>query len=200
MERLPLEGRTILIITEQGFGDALQFIRYAPVLKGQGARVIFECPEKLVKLLDGCPGIDMLIPQGAPLPPYDVYAPLLTVPGLTGTSLDRIPNLVPYLRPDPRLVDKWRAELSGYREFKLAINWQGNRQYAGDFHRSIPLRFFEPLARVPGVRLFSIQKNDGVEQLPQITGKFEVTELGKRQINVLLGSGLIEEKSYAACS
>ena len=92
------------------------------------------------------------------------------MPGLTGTSLDRIPNLVPYLRPDPRLVDKWRAELSGYREFKVAINWQGNRQYAGDFHRSIPLRFFEPLARVPGVRLFSIQKNDGVEQLPQIAG------------------------------
>ena len=62
----------------------------------------------------------------------------------------------------------------------MAINWQGNRQYAGDFHRSIPLRFFEPLARVPGVRLFSIQKNDGVEQLPQVAGRFEVTELGSR--------------------
>src|SRR5690348_7562486 len=95
----PLEGRTILVITEQGFGDVLQFIRYAPILKAQGARVIFECPEKLVKLLDGCPGIDVLLPQGAPLPAYDVYAPLLTVPGLVGASLDRIPNEVPYIHP-----------------------------------------------------------------------------------------------------
>jgi len=157
----PLEGRTILLITEQGFGDVLQFIRYAPILKAQGARVVFEC-------------------QGAPLPAYDVYAPLLTIPGLTATSLDRIPNGVPYLQPDPQLVAKWRDELAGYREFKVGINWQGNPKYAGDFHRSVPLRFFEPLARVPGVRLFSLQKNDGVDQLAQIAAKFEVTELGSR--------------------
>ena len=60
----PLKGRTILVITEQGFGDVLQFIRYAPILKAQGARVIFECPEKLIKLLDGSPGVDVLLPQG----------------------------------------------------------------------------------------------------------------------------------------
>ena len=176
----PLNGRTILLITEQGFGDVMQFIRYAPVLKAQGARVIFECPEKLIKLVTGCAGVDVLIPQGAPLPPYDVYAPLLTIPGLVGTSIDKTPNEVPYIRPDPQLVEKWRNELSGHHEFKVGINWQGNIKYAGDFHRSIPLKFFEPLARVPGVRLFSLQKNDGVEQLSQIAGKFEVTELGSR--------------------
>jgi tetratricopeptide (TPR) repeat protein len=176
----PLKGRTVLLITEQGFGDVLQFIRYAPVLKAQGARVIFECPEKLIKLLEGSPGVDVLLQQGAPLPPYDVYAPLLTVPGLVGTSLDQVPNQVPYLHPDPKLVEKWRDELSGYHEFKVGINWQGNPKYAGDFHRSIPLKCFEPLARVPGVRLFSLQKNDGIDQLAQIAGKFEVTELGSR--------------------
>ncbi len=176
----PLEGRTILLVTEQGFGDVLQFVRYAPLLKAQGAKVLLECPERLIRLLQGCPGIDALIPQGAPLPHYDVYAPLLTVPGLTATAVDRIPAPVPYLRPDPALVEKWRAELSGYREFKVAINWQGNPRYAGDYHRSIPLKFFEPLARIPGVRLFSIQKNDGVEQLKQVADRFEVIELGSR--------------------
>ncbi len=158
----------------------MQFIRYAPVLKSQGARVIFECPEKLIKLVTGCPGVDVLIPQGAPLLAYDVYAPLLTVPGLVGTSLGRIPNQVPYIPTDSNLVDKWRRELSNYPEFKVGINWQGNPKYAGDYHRSVPLKFFEPIARVPGVRLFSLQKNDGVEQLAQIAGKFEVTELGGR--------------------
>ena len=102
------------------------------------------------------------------------------MPGLVGTSLDQIPNQVPYLHPDPKLVEKWRNELSGYREFKVAINWQGNPKYAGDFHRSVPLKFFEQLARVPGVRLFSIQKYDGVDQLAQIAGKFEVVDLGSR--------------------
>jgi hypothetical protein len=142
--------------------------------------VIFECPEKLIKLVTGCAGVDVLIPQGAPLPPYDVYAPLLTIPGLVGTSIEKTPNEVPYIRPDPQLVEKWRNELSGHHEFKVGINWQGNSKYAGDFHRSIPLKFFEPLARVPGVRLFSLQKNEGVDQLSQIAGKFEVTELGSR--------------------
>ncbi len=176
----PLEGRTILLITEQGFGDVMQFIRYMPILKAQGARVIFECPEKLIKLVSKCPGIDVLIPQGAPIPHYDVYAPLLTIPGLVGTSLERIPNRVPYLHPEPELVEKWRKEVSGFDGFKVGINWQGNTKYAGDFHRSIPLKFFEPLGRVPGVRLFSLQKNEGVEQLQQIAGKFEVTEFGSR--------------------
>jgi hypothetical protein len=157
-----LEGRTILLITEQGFGDVMQFIRYMPILK---ARVIFECPEKLTKLVSKCPGIDVLIPQGAPIPHYDVYAPLLTIPGLVGTSPERIPNRVPYLNPDSGLVEKWRKELSAFEGFKVGINWQGNAKYAGDFHRSIPLKFFDPLGRVPGVKLFSLQKNDGVEQL-----------------------------------
>ena len=58
--------------------------------------------------------------------PDFVAAPLLTVPGLTDTSLDRVPNQVPRLRPDPRLVDKWRTKLSGYRKFKMAIKWRSN--------------------------------------------------------------------------
>jgi hypothetical protein len=124
--------------------------------------------------------VDQLIPQGAPLPPYDVYAPLLTVPGLVGTAVDRVPNQVPYLFPNPQLVEKWRRELSGDREFKVGINWQGNPRYAGDFHRSMPLKFFELLAQVPGVRLLSLQKNEGTEQLSQIAGQFAVTDLGGR--------------------
>jgi hypothetical protein len=109
-----------------------------------------------------------------------LYAPLLTVPGVVDTSLDKVANQVPYITPDSALVDKWHRELSNYSEFKVGINWQGNPKYAGDFHRSIPLKFFESLARVPCVRLFSLQKNDGIEQLQQIAGTFDVTELGSR--------------------
>ncbi len=178
----PLSGRRILLITEQGLGDTLQFVRFCPVLKRQGAgAVILECPERLVKLLSRSPGIDHLIPQGQPLPEYDVYCPLMNVPGLTATSVEAIPADVPYIVPDPELVERWRGELAGVPELKVGINWQGNPKYAGDRHRSIPLAQFEPLARVPGVRLFSLQKNAGLEQLAALQGRFPVTDLGSRQ-------------------
>lgn len=176
----PIEGRRILLIAEQGHGDTFQFLRYARLLKARGATVIFECPEPLVKLLSRVPEIDQLIPRGQPIPDYDVYAPLLTLPGLMSTSVAAIPAEVPYLQADPDLVEHWRRELADVAEFKVGINWQGNPGYAGDRHRSIPLAHFAPLAKVPGVKLFSLQKNHGVEQLKGIEGKFPVIDLGGR--------------------
>ncbi len=177
----PLAGRRILLITEQGFGDTMQFVRFAPLLKRQGAgAVILECPEKLVKLLSRTAGIDQLVPQGKPLPEYDVYCALLNVPGLTATSIEAIPADVPYIFADPELVEHWRRELAVSPGFKVGINWQGNPKYAGDRHRSIPLAHFEPISRVPGVKLFSIQKNDGRDQLDALAGKFTLTDLGRR--------------------
>ncbi len=176
----PLAGRRILLITEQGFGDTLQFVRFAPLLKRQGAgAVILECPEKLIKLLSRSPGIDHLVPQGKPLPDYDVYCALMNVPGLTAASVEAILAEVPYIFPDPELVAHWKRELAGIPGLKVGINWQGNPKYAGDTHRSIPLAIFEPLSRVPGVRLFSLQKYAGLEQLDALGGEFPVTDLGR---------------------
>jgi len=177
----PLAGRRILLITEQGFGDTLQFVRFAPLLKRQGAgAVILECPDKLIKLLSRSPGIDQLVPQGKPLPEYDVYCALMNVPGLTATSVEAIPAEVPYIIPDQDLVAHWKRELAGIPGLKVGINWQGNPKYAGDRHRSVPLAHFEPLSRIPGVRLLSLQKNAGLEQLDALAGKFPVTDLGRK--------------------
>src|SRR5207302_4380262 len=82
----PLDGRTILLHAEQGLGDTLQFIRYAPLVKERGGRVVVACQAALVPLLANCPGMDRLIADG-PLPPFDVHAPLLSLPGIFGTSL-----------------------------------------------------------------------------------------------------------------
>jgi len=142
--------------------------------------VILECAEKLIKLLSRSPGIDHLIPQGKPLPDYDVYCPLMNVPGLTATSVEAIPADVPYIFPDPELVERWKQELAGEPGLKVGINWQWNPKYAGDRHRSIPLTLYEPLSRIPGVRLFSLQKNAGLEQLDAMKGKLAVVELGRR--------------------
>src|SRR5208283_1608123 len=83
----PLKGRTILLHPEQGLGDVIQFIRYAPLVKQAGARVLVECPKPLVRLLAGCRGVDELIGRGDDLPPFDTHAPLLSLPGIFGTSL-----------------------------------------------------------------------------------------------------------------
>jgi tetratricopeptide (TPR) repeat protein len=176
----PLQGRTILLHAEQGFGDAIQFIRYAPLVKQAGARVLVECRKPLVRLLAGCRGVDALIGRGDDPPLFDVQAPLLSLPGIFRTSLGTIPVDVPYLFADPGLVAQWRQELGGIAGFKIGIAWQGNPKFSGDRGRSIPVGHFEPLASLPGTHFFSLQKGAGVEQLQDAAGRFPITEVGSR--------------------
>ncbi len=176
----PLQGRTILLHAEQGFGDTIQFIRYASLVKQAGASVLVECQKPLVRLLAGCRGVDALIGQGDDLPPFDVQAPLLSLPGIFHTSLGTIPADVPYLFAESGLVKHWQQELGGVAGFKVGIAWQGNPTFPDDRGRSIPAGCFVPLASLPGTRFFSLQKGAGVEQLQDVAGQFPITELGSR--------------------
>ena len=143
----------------------MQFIRYVPQVKEQGGKVIVECQPQLEKLLADFQGIDQLIPTGAPLPPFDFQAPLLSLPGVFRTTLDTIPCNVPYLHAKTDLVSHWRGKLPLSDCFKIGIAWQGNLANPTDRQRSIPLRFFERLAQVEGVQLISLQKGSGADQL-----------------------------------
>ena len=176
----PLDGRTILVHAEQGLGDTLQFIRYAPLVHQRGGRVILVCQPPLIRLLTRSPGIERLVAQGEALPEYDVHVPLMSLPGLLGTTLESVPADVPYLDAEPQLVEAWRHRLGSYPGFKVGIVWQGNPKFRLDRLRSIPLAQFAPLARVPGVHLFSLQKGPGAEQLAAVTDRFPVTDLGRR--------------------
>jgi hypothetical protein len=179
----PLAGRSILLRTEQGLGDTLHFIRYAPLVKAQGGRVLVECTEPLLPLLSGCPGIDRLVPRSLEARvPFDVQVPLLSLPHLLGTTLATVPANVPYLFADTQLLQQWRQELRAYSGFKIGIAWQCNpkldQQRARVAQRSIPLVEFAPLGRLVGVSLFSLQRGAGTEQLPQVTSLFPITDLG----------------------
>jgi hypothetical protein len=173
----PLDGRRILLHLEQGLGDTLQFIRYAPLVKARGGTVLLECPVELMPLLSRCQGIDRLLARGDELPAFDVHAPLLSLPLLCRTTLTTIPARLTYLFADPDVVDHWRRDLASVSAFKIGIVWQGNPDYVNDRYRSIPLAEFEPLARVPGVRLYSLQKGKGTDQLRALAGRFEIVEL-----------------------
>ncbi len=174
----PLEGRTILLYAEQGLGDTLQFVRYAPLVRAGGGRVVLQCQDALLPLLARTPGIDALVGHSASPPPFDVYVPLVSLPGLVGTTLSNIPTEIPYLFADPDLVAHWRRELAPVRGFRVGIAWQGSPQHPWDRHRSVPLSHFEPLARVPGVRLISLQQGPGTEQLTSLADRFPVLSLG----------------------
>jgi tetratricopeptide (TPR) repeat protein len=198
----PLDGRTILLQAEQGLGETLQFVRYAALVKRRGGTVVFACPRPLLGLLAACPGIDRLVPADGEPPPCDVQVSLLSLPGIFGTTLAAVPAEVPYLAADPALVARWRWELAGrggrppglpkdegrpgglppppFPGLRVGLAWQGNTRYRLDRYRSVPLRYFAPLARVPGVRLFSLQKGPGSEQLRDLPADCPVIDLGPR--------------------
>jgi tetratricopeptide (TPR) repeat protein len=159
-----LAGRTLLVHAEQGLGDTLHFIRYWPLVDRQGPQVIVAAQQALVPLL-AASGVTNLVAIEQPLPPFDVHAPLLSLPYIFGTRLDSVPHDVPYLAAEPNRVEKWREHLRQYSGMKVGIVWQGRRQFRADHLRSIPLAAFAALARLPGVRLFSLQKGPGAEQL-----------------------------------
>ena len=160
----PLEGRTILLHDEQGLGDAIHFVRYAPMVKERGGRVVVECRPQLVRLFSTMDAIDDLIPMGDPLPAFDVYAPLMSLPGIFGTTLATIPGHVPYLAPPAEAGPALPEGPDGTR-LTVGIAWAGSRTNTNDRNRSCRLRDFDPVLSVPGVAFFSLQKDEAAAEL-----------------------------------
>ncbi len=145
-------GRTVLLYAEQGLGDTIQFIRYAPLLQARGARVVVRVQPALCTLLHGVPGVDAVVPAGGPLPPYDVHCSLLSLPCLFGTTLDTIPPpLAGLARPEP--------EPPGL--LQVGLVWSGSQAYVEDRVRSIPAAEMAALSGTPGVQFHSLQYGAG---------------------------------------
>ena len=173
-----IAGRTLLLHAEQGLGDTLQFCRYARLAAGRGARVVLEVPRPLVRLLTGLEGVEQLAAEGDPLPAYDVHCPLMSLPGVFQTAPETIPASVPYLGAEEGRRAFWRERL-GDGGFKVGVVWQGNPAASPDRRRSAPLAAFAPLAALPGVRLISLQKGHGLDQLDRLPAGMAVETLGE---------------------
>jgi len=176
----PLQGQRVLVHAEQGLGDTLQFIRYAPLVAERGGQVIVECQPGLKALLTGLPGIAQVIERGEPWPAFDLQIPMLSLPLAFGTRVKTIPASVPYLRADAQKAARWRArleqdhekadDLSKRHPLKVGLVWAGGepsdrpQQRAMNQRRSLRLSQLAPLAAVPGVIFVSLQKGDPVAQ------------------------------------
>ncbi len=174
-------GKAILLTREQGMGDTLHFARFARLIADRGAPVMLEVPEPLVRLIARVPGVACTYAPGDPLPTYDAHLPLLSVAGALGTTADTIPRAVPYVSPDPREVAALAPLLDPYRAtFKIGLAWAGSRDHANDRRRSCPLAALSPLLRLPGVTWFSLQKDDGEDQIPGVAAASALVLLDAR--------------------
>ena len=186
----PLEGRTIFIYLEQGMGDAIQFLRFLPLVQARGGRVVLECPAYLEPLFSRCRGFDEMILDGAPQPAFDVQAPLMSLPGLLGITLENLPAEVPYLSVDEQLTAKWHKRLTEIPGFKVGVLWQGDTRYSKDRFRSIPLEPFLSLAKIDGIQLVSLQTGPAAEQLSGLEDRSQLLELMESR---LVGPGTLLE-------
>ena len=174
----PFEDRTLLVHTEQGFGDALQFLRYLPMAAARGGRVIYECPPPLRRLVANSAlseGIELLEP-GAEAPRPDYQIALLSLARVFETTLDTIPGPVPYLQP-PEDGPQLQIASDGLR---VGLVWAGKPTHKNDRNRSMPLETMLPLLEMPNVRFVGLQKGEGSDQPKSLGADALVINIGER--------------------
>lgn len=181
----PLNGKKILIYCEQGLGDTLQFIRYLKIIKEQyGGYIILKTQKALAQFVALCPYIDEVITSASThVSEPSVQAPLLNMPGILETTVQTIPHSIPYLYTDKELDTHWKKILSKDTNIKVGLCWSVLPAHEISKSplslRSVSLMLFAPLAEIPGISFYSLQKMDGLEQILELPEYFKVHTFGK---------------------
>ncbi len=163
-----LAGRTILLHSEGGYGDTIQFCRYVPLVAALGATVILEVPDALMRLLVDLPGVAQVILSGAPAPEHDFFCPLMSLPLAFGTKLYTVPVQIPYLSAHPKKIEYWRKQLGQPVRPRVGLVWSGgfmpDQRYGwgANYRRNIPLAKLAALRHIE-VEFYSLQKGAHAE-------------------------------------
>ena len=162
----PLNEQHILLHAEQGAGDTVQFVRYAPLVAARGGRVLLEVQPELKRLIGTMSGVEQVISRGEPIPVFTRHCPLMSLPLVFNTELATIPCDVPYLRPDAGQVEIWKTRFGTFRAgLHVGLIWGGRPEHRVDRKRSIPLATFAPFSAVDNVVYFSLQKGPAAAQI-----------------------------------
>jgi hypothetical protein len=156
----PLNGRTLLLHAERGFGDCIQMARYAPLIAAHngGSRVFLETPQQLVSLFRSFEGVAGIVERGTPRPAFDVHAPLMSLPHLLGTMVETIPATIPYLHADPARRIAWEKRLArSAGHVNVGLVWAGTTNHPRNSQRSLRFEELSPLLSVGGVSWYSLQ-------------------------------------------
>ncbi|HZZ10681.1 MAG TPA: tetratricopeptide repeat protein [Paraburkholderia sp.] len=175
----PLEGRRLLIVGEQGFGDHFQFLRYARVLQQRGATVDVRVREPLVSLVERIPGVHRAY-SGDPDAPYDFWVPMMSVPACLKTDMSTIPTALPYLFADKSKIKSWRKRVdkSGKTQRKIGLAWAGSATFGNDRYRSMALADLHALGAIGNVAWYPLQKGPARDQLadaPDVFRRYDFT-------------------------
>lgn len=170
-----IQGRRILLHTEQGLGDSIQFLRYVPLVHAAGGTVVLDVPPRLRRLAAQLPGVAALVTTGDPLPPFDCHCPLMSLPQAFATTLDTIPARVPYLAAPAEALQA-AATLPWHEGvMRIGLTWTGNPSHPKNWSRTIPLALLEPLFKLDGAHFFSLQMGPAVAELA--AAKADITDL-----------------------
>jgi tetratricopeptide (TPR) repeat protein len=176
----PLGQRTILLAAEQGLGDSIQFVRYAPLLARFGAKVVLEVQPELKTLLASVEGVASCYARGEALPAYDVYCPLGSLPLAFKTGPATIPADIPYLRADDAHLAKWRPAIEALSGKRVALAWAGHARHPNDRNRSIALEALEPLLALEGISFVSIQRDLRGDDAALLARHKSITHVGDK--------------------
>ncbi len=190
----PLNGKTILLHAEQGFGDTIQFARYAPLIAARGAKVVLEVPPELKSLLSRLDGVTAVVARGEAPPPFDLHCPLGSLPLALKTELTTVPAPIPYLSVDATHRDKWAARIESLPRPRIALAWAGNPAHDNDSNRSIAFSALGPLfaaslaptqpspasggGKGGGARFISIQRELRGDEAAQLAAQSRLTHIG----------------------
>lgn len=163
----PSAGKTILLHAEQGYGDTVHFVRYAPLVAGRGATVVLEAQPELVRLLSSMRGIAAVVARGEPLPEFDLHCPLMSLPLALGMERPAVPLDLAYLTAPEQNVARWRARLPAAR-FRVGLVWAGDKGHKNDVNRSVRLELLRPLLDLPQVQFVSLQQEVSAEDAQSI--------------------------------
>ena len=187
-----LRGKTIVLHENAGYGDTIQFIRYAALVKAAGARVIAVCQPGLVRLLGRMTALDIVVAEGQPLPEHDCHIPVRSLPSRYRTTLTTVPAEMPYVSADPRQVDAWAERLASFSGIKVGLVWSGNtereliRRYpdlmqheliATGRERNMALSTLMPVLRTRGVTFFSLQLGEPANQMKSVSEGAKIVDL-----------------------
>lgn len=163
-----LHGKTILLHSEQGFGDILQFCRYATCVAERGARVILQVPKPLKELMSSLSGPLRVLAEDEPLPDLDAHCPLMSLPLACGTNLSNIPHATAYLQADPQRIQLWQTRLKTDPRPRVGLVWSGGfrpglpQAWATHERRNLPLKWLTQLKDLPA-QFISLQKGEPAE-------------------------------------
>lgn len=196
----PIAGQRILLLSEQGLGDSLQFIRYARLLKAKGAWVAVRIQAPLKPLFKELPEIDALVDESEPVPETDWHCHLLSLPLAFNTGLDDLPAQTPYLHAPAAARQRWQARLAGLPGGpRIGLVWAGGKRrhmadaVLLDARRSLELRQLLPLAAIPGLTFISLQKDEAAAQVAPLAAQWPIHDFSSELKDFAETAALVEQ-------